>query len=152
MKYASYINIKERIASDVTRIKKLQYKGYEDDIAEIKDLCHRFQRTVGDEAERLILINLDSFEKKLIQQEFYAKLKTQKTFKNIVTLRKIAKNNLNIKNSIDKLLNDYITLMWKYYGKKTDATLMVGMIEINKRINNINNILNSNNTKLVLTK
>lgn len=150
MKFESYKEIKNIIADYVKRLDKLQYKGYEEDKAYLKGLCTEFQRTVGDEAERVIKNHLDDFGRNLVQQEFYAKLKTQKTFKNIMFLKKLAiYNDEKTSMAVSNLLNDYVALMWKYYGKKTDATLVLGMLRINERVNNLRcTLIPSANTKL----
>lgn len=145
MKFDTYKEIKNTIADYVTRLDKLQYKGYEEDKAYLKNLCTEFQRTVGDEAERVIKNHLDDFGRNLVHHEFYARLKTQKTFKNIITLRNLAiyadeKTNMAVNN----LLNDYVSLMWKYYGKKTDATLILGMLRISERVNRLRSVLEPN--------
>ena len=146
MKFETYKEIKNTIADYVKRLDKLKYKGYEEDKAYLKNLCTEFQRTVGDEAEIVIKNHLDDFGRNLVYQEFYAKLKKQKTFKNIIALRNLAiysdeKTNMAVMN----LFDDYVNLMWKYYGKKTDATLVLGMLRISERVNRLRRILIPNN-------
>ena len=142
MKFETYKEIKNIIADYVLRLDKLQYEGYEEDKAYLKNLCTEFQRTVGDEAERVIKNHLDDFGRNLLQREFYAKLKRQKTFKNIVALRKLSiHTDENTNMEVNNLLNDYVALMWKYYGKKTDATLILGMLRISERVNRLRSVL-----------
>ena len=142
MKLESYKEIKKIIADYVVRLDKLQYEGYEEDKAYLKGLCTQFQRTVGDEAERVIKNHLDDFGRNLVYQEFYAKLKKEITFKNIMALRKLSIHaNENIKTAVNNLLNDYVSLMWKYYGKKTDANLVLDMLRISERVNILTRVL-----------
>ena len=88
MKYTSYIGIKERITDYITRINDLKYRGYEKDVDYLKNLCRSFQRTVGDEAEKVIVDHLDEFAIYLKQQEFYAVMKQDKFYKCIMNIKK----------------------------------------------------------------
>ena len=117
MKYTSYKGIKERITDYITRINDLKYRGYEKDINYLKNLCRNFQRTVGDEAEKVIVDHLDEFAIYLKQQEFYAVMKQDKFYKCIMNIKKrIRRQDFDKKDYdlsiLDNLLNDYVIFKW----------------------------------------
>ena len=142
MKFETYKEIKNTIADYVIRLDKLQYKGYEEDKAYLKGLCTQFQRTVGDEAERVIKNHLDDFREYLKYREFHASLKNEITYKNIIALKKLAfYTDEKTYESVKKLLDDYVNLMWSYYGKELDADLVLSMLRINERVSILARVL-----------
>ena len=142
MKFDTYKEIKKTIADYVTRLDKLQYKGYEEDKAYLKGLCTQFQRTVGDEAEKVIKDHLDDFRRYLEYREFHVSLKNEITYKNIIALKKLAfYTDEKTYESVNKLLNDYVNLMWYYYGKELDADLVLSMLRINERVSILARVL-----------
>ena len=142
MKFDTYKEIKNTIADYVTRLDKLQYKGYEQDKAYLKGLCTQFQRTVGDEAEKVIKDHLDDFRRYLEYREFHVSLKNEITYKNIIALKKLAfYTDEKTYESVNKLLKDYVNLMWSYYGKELDADLVLNMLRINERVSILARVL-----------